>query len=153
MRFKKINRGLELHLHLQPKWENSDTFLRLKEVDPNIVGLMMPFRESFENVNQEIGHKIVDPTDVPVDSVLGYWNIQRRHYPIRSSVFWHNIQWLRVITMDPWYQFLRNGWNRTICISKPIFSLLYDESVMRYLTVSIYFFTYTVKAQSTDQRI
>ena len=31
----------------------------------------MPFLESFENVNQERGNEIVDPTDVPVDSVFG----------------------------------------------------------------------------------
>ena len=51
---------------LESHWENSDTFLRLKEIYLNIVGQMMSFLESFENVNQERGHEIVDQTNVPV---------------------------------------------------------------------------------------
>ena len=103
-----------------------------------------------------------------LNAYLGYWNMQRRHYPICSSVFWHNTQWpnsirsqmlyrilirLNLTNSTQRYQLLRNGWNRTILISKPIFSLLREEFVMRYLTVSLYFSKYTVKAQLTDQRI
>ena len=38
-------------------------------------------------------------------------------------------------------------------IRKPIFLLLHKESVMGFLTVSLYVSTYNVKAQLTDQRI
>ena len=41
-------------------WE---IFLRLKEIYLNIVGQMMPFFESFENLNQERGDEIVDLTN------------------------------------------------------------------------------------------
>ena len=84
-----------------------------------------------------------------------------------SSVFLHNEKWpnsikflniyrilipLNLSNFTQRYQLLRNGWNRTILISKPIFSLLQEESVMRYLTVSLFFFPLIVKAQLTDQR-
>ena len=66
----------------------------------------MPFLESFENVNQERGDEILDPTNDPVNASIGYWNLQRRHYPIYRSVFWHNIKWPNSIKFKNIYRIL-----------------------------------------------
>ena len=50
-------------LFLESHGENPDIFLRLKEIYLNIVGQMMSFFESFENLNQERGDEIVDLTN------------------------------------------------------------------------------------------
>ena len=85
----------------------------------------MSFLESFENVNQERRDEILNPTNDPVNASLGYWNLQRRHNPICSSVFLHNEKWPNSITFQniyriliplnlsnftQRYQLLRNGW-------------------------------------------
>ena len=55
--------------------------MRLKEIYRNIVGQMMSFLESFENVNQERGHEIVDPTNVPVTRVFGLLKYSEKALP------------------------------------------------------------------------
>ena len=50
-------------LFVESHGENPDTLLRLNEIYLNIVGQMMPFFESFENLNQERGDEIVDLTN------------------------------------------------------------------------------------------
>ena len=42
---------------------------------------MMSFLESFENVNQERGHEIVDPTNVPVERVFGLLKYSEKKLP------------------------------------------------------------------------
>ena len=86
----------------------------------------MPFLESFENVNQERGHEIVDPTNVPVER---YWNgtfglLEYAEKALPNLQCRKNIQWpnstrfqkiYRILNRQnlsnftPSYQFLRNG--------------------------------------------
>ena len=42
---------------------------------------MMPFRESFENVNQEREDEIVDPTNVPCERVFGLLKFAEKALP------------------------------------------------------------------------
>ena len=58
-------------LFLQNYEDNPDILRRTQEIYLHIVGQMMPFLESFEQVNEERGDEIVDPTNVPVERVFG----------------------------------------------------------------------------------
>ena len=58
-------------LFLETHANNPETLARLKEIYLNIVGLMMPFLESFEQVNQESDDDNADPTNVPCERVFG----------------------------------------------------------------------------------
>ena len=42
---------------------------------------MMSFLESYENVNQERGHEIVDPTNVPAERVFGLLKFAEKALP------------------------------------------------------------------------
>ena len=68
-------------LFVESHGENPDMLLRLNEIYLNIVGQMMPFLESFENVNQERGDEIVDPTNVPVERVFGVLKYAEKALP------------------------------------------------------------------------
>ena len=58
-------------LFLESYGQNADTLLRIHQIYLNIVGQMMPFLESFEDVNQEREDEAVDPTNVPVERAFG----------------------------------------------------------------------------------
>ena len=69
------------NLFLESHGENPDTQLRIKEIYLNIIGQMMPFLESFENVNQERGDETVDPTNVPCERVFGVLKYAEKALP------------------------------------------------------------------------
>ena len=72
-------RGRDLFLEIHG--ENSDSLQRIKEIYLNIVGQMMPFLESFEQVNEERGDENVDPTNVPCERVFGVLKYAEKALP------------------------------------------------------------------------
>ncbi len=70
-------RDLFLEIHAN----NPETFARTKEIYLNIVGQMMPFLDSFEQVNQESDDDNVDPTNVPCERVFGVLKYAEKALP------------------------------------------------------------------------
>ena len=68
-------------LFLESYGQNADTLLRIHQIYLNIVGQMMPFLESFEDVNQEREDEAVDPTNVPVERVFGVLKFAEKALP------------------------------------------------------------------------
>ena len=56
-------------LFLENYEDNPDILRRTQETYLHIVGQMMPFLESFEQVNEERGDETVNPTNVPCESL------------------------------------------------------------------------------------
>ena len=73
----KQGRALFLEVHE----DNPDTLRRTKEIYLHIVGQMMPFLESFEQVNEERGDETVDPTNVPCERVFGVLKYAEKALP------------------------------------------------------------------------
>ena len=67
------------------------------------------------------------------------WSMQKKLFLICNLVHWHNMKWLNSIKFN-WiffiskYLILRAKWNTIISISKQMFSMLHEESEMRYYT-------------------
>ena len=68
-------------LFLQNNEDNPDILRRTQEIYLHIVGQMMPFLESFEQVNEERGDETVDPTNVPVERVFGVLKYAEKALP------------------------------------------------------------------------
>ena len=76
---KDAMRGRDLFLEVHK--DNPDTLRRTKEIYLHIVGQMMPFLESFEQVNEELGDETVDPTNIPVERVFGVLKYAEKALP------------------------------------------------------------------------
>ena len=87
---KKMVRGRDLFL--ESHRNNPDVLVRIKEIYLNIFDQMMPFVESFGDVNNGRDDEKVDPTNVACERVLGV--LQKRLFPICNLIYWHNMQWL-----------------------------------------------------------
>ena len=72
-------RGRDLFLEVHE--DNLDILSRTQEIYLHIVGQMMPFLESFEQVNEERGDETVDPTNVPVERVFGVLKYAEKALP------------------------------------------------------------------------
>lgn len=57
-------------LFLENYEDNPDILRRTQEIYLNVVGQMMPFLESFEQVNEKHGDETVDLTNVPCERVF-----------------------------------------------------------------------------------
>ena len=55
--------------------------MRTKEIYVNIFEQMMPFLESFEDINNERGDEKVDPTNVPCERVFGVLKYAEKALP------------------------------------------------------------------------
>ena len=69
------------NLFLENYEDNPDILRRTQDIYLHIVGQMMPFLESFEQVNEERGDEIVDPTNVPVERVFGVLKYAEKALP------------------------------------------------------------------------
>ena len=58
-------------LFLENYEDNPDILRRTQETYLHIVGQMMPFLESFEQVNEKRGDETLNPTNVPCESLWG----------------------------------------------------------------------------------
>ena len=100
---------------------------------------MMPFLESFEQVNEKRGDDTVNPTNVPVKRVfrvLKYalpnlqFGLLAQHTMakfIKVLAHHSSIGPAKLEEFTLKYQKLRNGLSRTIWINKQIFSLLFIQ--------------------------
>ena len=84
---------------LRPHVQNSDAFLKRKEIYLIIVGWVMPFFLSFEHVNKKRGDETVDLTNIPCERVSGvlkyeYWNTSFGSIRI-SSGYWSGLTWAK----------------------------------------------------------
>jgi len=68
-------------LFLETNRNNPDVLLRTKEIYANIVDQMMPFLESFEDINNERGDEKVGPTNVPCERVFGVLKYAEKALP------------------------------------------------------------------------
>ena len=68
-------------LFLETNRNNPDVLLRTKEIYVNIVDQMMPFLESFEDINNERGDEKVGPTNVPCERVFGVLKYAEKALP------------------------------------------------------------------------
>ena len=75
----KMLRGRDLFLEIHRN--NPDVLLRIKEIYLNIFDLMMPFVESFEDVNNGRDDEKVDPTNIACERVLSVLKYTEKAIP------------------------------------------------------------------------
>ena len=75
----KMVRGRDLFLEIHRN--NTDIFLRIKEIYLNIFDLMMPFVESFEDVHNGRDDEKVDPTNIACERVLSVLEYTEKALP------------------------------------------------------------------------
>ena len=68
-------------LFLETNRNNPDVLLRTKEIYVNIFEQMMPFLESFEDINNDRGDEKVNPTNVPCERVFGVLTYAEKALP------------------------------------------------------------------------
>ena len=111
-------------LFLEVQEDNLDIVSRTKEIDLHILGQMMPFLEPFLQMNEERGYETVDPTNVPVERVFGVLKYTEKAFSTHLPSIHSKISEIEnQITQD----------------HLQTFSLLHEESVMRYFDISLIF--------------
>ena len=152
-------------LFLESYGQNPDTLLRKHQIYLNIVVQMMPFLESFEEVNREREDEAVDPTNVPVERVFGVlkfsekalphfqFGLLAQHTMAKFNKVAESLKNIHPAQLEQYHSeisVIEKQMKQDHLDQQPIFSLLQEESVMR--PVSLFFFPLIVKAQLTDQR-
>ena len=119
-------------LFLEVHEDNLDILSRTKEINLHILGQMMPFLETFLQMNEERGDETVDPTNVPVERVFGVVKYAKKNFST-------HLPSIGSAKLEEYHSQISEIEKRITQDHSQTFSLLHKESLMRYFDISLIF--------------